>query len=117
MAGTTGSGKSEVIQSIIASLAVEYHPHDMAFMLIDYKGGGMSNTFQELPHVIATVTNLEEEGLIERSKVSLKPSLNEDSGYSLLLVMYSILTNIILQSGKIGILSRIYSLSSMSLHN
>lgn len=40
MAGTTGSGKSEVIQSIIASLAVEYHPHDMAFMLIDYKGGG-----------------------------------------------------------------------------
>lgn len=75
MAGTTGSGKSEVIQSIIASLAVEYHPHDMAFMLIDYKGGGMSNTFQELPHVIATVTNLEEEGLIERSKVSLKAEL------------------------------------------
>ncbi|KAI7256481.1 hypothetical protein KC345_g10982, partial [Hortaea werneckii] len=69
------SGKSEVIQSMIASLSVEYHPHDMAFMLIDYKGGGMSNTFQDLPHVIATVTNLEEEGLIERSKVSLKAEL------------------------------------------
>ena len=45
MAGTTGSGKSEVIQSIIAALAATYHPHEMAFMLIDYKGGGMSNTF------------------------------------------------------------------------
>lgn len=76
MAGTTGSGKSEVIQSIIASLAIQYHPHDLAFMLIDYKGGGMSNTFMDLPHVIATITNLEEEGLIERSKVSLKAELN-----------------------------------------
>ncbi|ANS75338.1 hypothetical protein AWM70_12570 [Paenibacillus yonginensis] len=76
MAGTTGSGKSEVIQSIIASLAIQYHPHDLAFMLIDYKGGGMSNTFADLPHVIAAITNLEEEGLIERSKVSLRAELN-----------------------------------------
>lgn len=75
MAGTTGSGKSEVIQTLIASLAVHFHPHDLAFMLIDYKGGGMSNTFAKLPHVIATITNLEEEGLIERSKVSLKAEL------------------------------------------
>ncbi|MDQ0110665.1 S-DNA-T family DNA segregation ATPase FtsK/SpoIIIE [Paenibacillus harenae] len=75
MAGTTGSGKSEVIQTLIASLAVNFHPHDLAFMLIDYKGGGMSNTFATLPHVIATITNLEEEGLIERSKVSLKAEL------------------------------------------
>lgn len=75
VAGTTGSGKSEVIQSLIASLAVNYHPHDLAFMLIDYKGGGMSNIFASLPHVIATVTNLEEEGLIDRSKISLKAEL------------------------------------------
>jgi S-DNA-T family DNA segregation ATPase FtsK/SpoIIIE len=75
MAGTTGSGKSEVIQTLIASLAVQYHPHDLAFMLIDYKGGGMSNTFAKLPHVIASITNLEEEGLIERSKISLKAEL------------------------------------------
>lgn len=75
VAGTTGSGKSEVIQSLIASLAVNYHPHDVAFMLIDYKGGGMSNIFASLPHVIATVTNLEEEGLIDRSKISLKAEL------------------------------------------
>jgi DNA segregation ATPase FtsK/SpoIIIE, S-DNA-T family len=75
MAGTTGSGKSEVIQSIIASLAATYHPHEMAFMLIDYKGGGMSNTFEGLPHVIATVTNLVDGNLIERAKVSLKAEL------------------------------------------
>lgn len=75
MAGTTGSGKSEVIQSIILSLAVTYHPHELVFMLIDYKGGGMSNTFQGLPHVVATITNLENPNLINRAKVSLRAEL------------------------------------------
>ncbi|SDE64263.1 DNA segregation ATPase FtsK/SpoIIIE, S-DNA-T family [Paenibacillus sp. cl6col] len=74
LAGTTGSGKSEVIQSLIASLAAEYHPHDVAFMLIDYKGGGMSNTFEKLPHVVGTITNLDE-SLIERAQVSLRAEL------------------------------------------
>ncbi|MBO2944181.1 type VII secretion protein EssC [Paenibacillus sp. F411] len=74
IAGTTGSGKSEVIQSIVASLAAEFHPHDLAFMLIDYKGGGMSNTFLHLPHVVGTITNLDN-NLIERAKVSLKAEL------------------------------------------
>ncbi|MEX3615812.1 type VII secretion protein EssC [Paenibacillus glucanolyticus] len=74
IAGTTGSGKSEVIQSIVASLASEFHPHDLAFMLIDYKGGGMSNTFVNLPHVVGTITNLDN-NLIERAKVSLKAEL------------------------------------------
>lgn len=74
IAGTTGSGKSEVIQSIVASLAAEFHPHDLAFMLIDYKGGGMSNTFVNLPHVVGTITNLDN-NLIERAKVSLKAEL------------------------------------------
>ncbi|NMO96271.1 type VII secretion protein EssC [Paenibacillus lemnae] len=74
IAGTTGSGKSEVIQSIVASLASEFHPHDLAFMLIDYKGGGMSNTFLHLPHVVGTITNLDN-NLIERAKISLKAEL------------------------------------------
>lgn len=74
IAGTTGSGKSEVIQSIVASLAAEFHPHDLAFMLIDYKGGGMSNTFLHLPHVVGTITNLDN-NLIERAKISLKAEL------------------------------------------
>jgi S-DNA-T family DNA segregation ATPase FtsK/SpoIIIE len=75
MAGTTGSGKSEVIQSLILSLAATYHPHELAFMLIDYKGGGMSNTFEGLPHVVATITNLEDVNLINRAKISLRAEL------------------------------------------
>ena len=59
IAGTTGSGKSETIQSYILSLAVNFHPHDVAFLLIDYKGGGMANLFKELPHLLGTITNLD----------------------------------------------------------
>ncbi|SDY39330.1 type VII secretion protein EssC [Thermoactinomyces sp. DSM 45892] len=74
IAGTTGSGKSEVIQSFLASLAIRYHPHDLVFLLIDYKGGGMSNTFEGLPHLVGTITNLDG-ALIERAKVSLRAEL------------------------------------------
>ncbi|WP_454050726.1 type VII secretion protein EssC [Cellulomonas sp. Marseille-Q8402] len=59
VAGTTGSGKSEIIQSYILSLAVNFHPHDVAFLLIDYKGGGMANLFADLPHLLGTITNLD----------------------------------------------------------
>ena len=59
IAGTTGSGKSETIQSYILSLAVNFHPHDVAFLLIDYKGGGMANLFKNLPHLLGTITNLD----------------------------------------------------------
>ena len=59
IAGTTGSGKSELIQSYILSLAVNFHPYDVAFLLIDYKGGGMANLFKDLPHLLGTITNLD----------------------------------------------------------
>ncbi|MGJ7913489.1 type VII secretion protein EssC [Neobacillus sp. LXY-1] len=59
VAGTTGSGKSEIIQSYIISLAVNFHPHEVAFLLIDYKGGGMANLFKQLPHLLGTITNLD----------------------------------------------------------
>lgn len=58
VAGTTGSGKSELLQSIIISLAMNYHPHDLVFVLIDYKGGGMADVFQGMPHLVGTITNL-----------------------------------------------------------
>lgn len=51
VAGTTGSGKSEIIQSYIISLAVNFHPYEVAFLLIDYKGGGMANLFRDMPHL------------------------------------------------------------------
>ncbi len=58
VAGTTGSGKSETLQSYILSLAVNYHPHEVAFILIDYKGGGMAQSFDGLPHLAGVITNL-----------------------------------------------------------
>ena len=59
VAGTTGSGKSELLQTLIVSLASNYHPHELTFVLIDYKGGGMASAFRELPHQIGIITNLE----------------------------------------------------------
>ncbi len=59
VAGTTGSGKSEILQSFILSLAVNFHPYEIGFLLIDYKGGGMANLFADLPHLLGTITNLD----------------------------------------------------------
>lgn len=59
VAGTTGSGKSEIIQSYILSLAVSFHPYEVGFLLIDYKGGGMAGLFKNLPHLLGTITNLD----------------------------------------------------------
>lgn len=58
VAGTTGAGKSELLQSWILSMAVHYHPHDVNFVLIDYKGGGMANLLEPLPHVVGKITNI-----------------------------------------------------------
>ncbi|MCL1896812.1 MAG: type VII secretion protein EssC, partial [Clostridiales bacterium] len=59
VAGTTGSGKSEILQSYIISLALHFHPYEVGFLLIDYKGGGMANLFAGLPHLLGTITNLD----------------------------------------------------------
>ncbi|MDO4304363.1 MAG: type VII secretion protein EssC [Bacillota bacterium] len=59
VAGTTGSGKSEIVQSYILSLAVNFHPYEVGFLLIDYKGGGMAGLFKNLPHLLGIITNLD----------------------------------------------------------
>ena len=74
IAGMTGSGKSEFIMTYILSLAISYAPHEVAFVLIDYKGGGMANAFVELPHVAGTVTNLDG-AAVNRSLVSIQSEL------------------------------------------
>lgn len=58
VAGTTGSGKSEMLQSWILSLAVNFSPADVQFFLIDFKGGGMANQFVKLPHLAGSISNL-----------------------------------------------------------
>lgn len=78
IAGMTGSGKSEFIITYILSMAVNYHPSEVAFILIDYKGGGLAGAFKNdkycLPHVIGTITNLDGAS-IQRSMASLDSEL------------------------------------------
>ncbi len=74
IAGMTGSGKSELIMTYILSLAVNYHPHEVAFILIDYKGGGMAHTFTRLPHLAGTITNLDG-AAVNRSLISIQSEL------------------------------------------
>lgn len=74
VAGMTGSGKSEFIITYILSLAINYHPNEVAFVLIDYKGGGMAKTFENLPHVAGIITNLDGSA-IKRSLISIQSEL------------------------------------------
>lgn len=78
IAGTTGSGKSEFIITYILSMAVTYSPNDVAFVLIDYKGGGLAKAFDNehvrLPHLAGVITNLDG-AAITRSLVSIKSEL------------------------------------------
>lgn len=74
VAGTTGSGKSEIIQSYILSLAVNFHPYEVGFLLIDYKGGGMAGLFKNLPHLLGTITNLDGSES-QRAMASIKSEL------------------------------------------
>lgn len=80
VAGMTGSGKSEFILTYILSLAVNYHPDEVAFILIDYKGGGLAGAFEDkirgikLPHLAGTITNLDG-AMINRSLISIQSEL------------------------------------------
>ena len=80
VAGMTGSGKSEFIITYILSLAVNYHPDEVAFILIDYKGGGLTGAFQDddrgvkLPHLAGTITNLDG-AAVKRSLISIQSEL------------------------------------------
>lgn len=80
VAGTTGSGKSEFLITYILSMAINYHPNEVAFVLIDYKGGGLAGAFDDsnkgihLPHLIGTITNLDGAS-IQRSLVSIQSEL------------------------------------------
>ncbi len=80
VAGTTGSGKSEWIITYILSLAVNFNPYEVQFVLIDYKGGGLAGSFEnkelgiKLPHVVATITNLDKSE-IRRSIASIEAEL------------------------------------------
>lgn len=80
IAGMTGSGKSELIITFILSMALNYHPEEVAFILIDYKGGGLTGAFEDpisgvrLPHLAGTITNLDG-GTVIRALISIQSEL------------------------------------------
>ncbi|MCU0513494.1 MAG: AAA family ATPase [Anaerolineae bacterium] len=59
LAGTTGSGKSELMQSLVCALALEHDPRLLTLLLIDFKGGSTFQVFEDLPHTVGMVTNLD----------------------------------------------------------
>lgn len=80
IAGMTGSGKSEFIITYILSMAVNYHPDEVSFILIDFKGGGLTGAFEDesrgirLPHLAGTITNLDE-NTMARALASIESEL------------------------------------------
>ncbi|MEX2563348.1 MAG: FtsK/SpoIIIE domain-containing protein [Nitriliruptoraceae bacterium] len=75
IAGTSGSGKSELLRAIIAALIARHPPSRLNLLFIDYKGGASSNVFQQAPHTVGYVTNLSAE-LAMRALVSLRAELD-----------------------------------------
>ncbi len=77
--GTTGTGKTRFLQTMVALLAAHHHPHDVNFVLIDYKGGDLLKGLEDLPHVVGTLANLEKQdtqaALVERLFVCLEAEL------------------------------------------
>lgn len=80
IAGSTGSGKSEFIITFILSMAINFHPYEVQFVLIDYKGGGLAGAFENketgivLPHLVGTITNLDTNEM-NRTLVSIESEL------------------------------------------
>jgi S-DNA-T family DNA segregation ATPase FtsK/SpoIIIE len=74
VAGTTGAGKSELLQTLIASLAVTLPPTRLTFLLVDYKGGAAFKECVALPHTVGFVTDLDGH-LAQRALVSLNAEL------------------------------------------
>ena len=74
IAGTTGSGKSEFLQTLVASLACANRPDELTFVLVDYKGGAAFGACEALPHTVGVVTDLDGR-LVERALASLRAEL------------------------------------------
>ena len=72
--GTTGSGKSELLRSLVAALAAHADPTQLTFVLMDYKGGAAFDECARLPHTVGMVTDLDEQ-LGERALRAMEAEL------------------------------------------
>ncbi len=73
--GTTGSGKSEFMKSLVLAAAYRYPPDLLNFFFLDFKGGAAFDPFKELPHVTGIVTNLQPE-LVDRGLVAVQSEID-----------------------------------------
>ncbi len=70
--GATGSGKSELLRTIVAALALTHSSEDLNFVLVDFKGGATFASLDAMPHTSAVITNLADElPLVDRMKDAL----------------------------------------------
>jgi len=74
VAGTTGAGKSEFLQTLVVSLAIGNRPDSLNFVLVDYKGASAFADCERLPHTVGMVTNLDNRET-ERALTSLDAEL------------------------------------------
>lgn len=72
--GTTGSGKSEFLRSLVSGLAARHDPTRLTFILIDFKGGAAFKALEQLPHTIGTISNLDAQ-LAERALLALEAEM------------------------------------------
>ncbi|MFG6475470.1 type VII secretion protein EccCa [Microbacterium sp. P06] len=73
MVGATGSGKSEVLRTLVLALAMTHSPEQLNFVLVDFKGGATFAGMVEMPHVSAVITNLGSElALVDRFQDALQ---------------------------------------------
>ncbi|MET0590291.1 MAG: type VII secretion protein EccCa [Naasia sp.] len=71
--GATGSGKSELLRTLVLGLALSHSPEDLSMVLVDYKGGAAFAPFRALPHVAGIIDNLADDAqLTERARVSIQ---------------------------------------------
>jgi DNA segregation ATPase FtsK/SpoIIIE, S-DNA-T family len=76
MVGATGSGKSELLRTIVAGLAATHPPEQLAFVLIDFKGGAAFADLAPLPQVAGLITNLHADlSMVDRAMAALKGEL------------------------------------------
>jgi S-DNA-T family DNA segregation ATPase FtsK/SpoIIIE len=74
VAGTTGAGKSELLQTLVTGLALNHPPDRLSFLFVDYKGGAAFKDCVELPHTVGMVTDLDTH-LTRRALLSLNAEL------------------------------------------
>ncbi|WP_269859463.1 type VII secretion protein EccCa [Streptomyces sp. RPT161] len=74
--GATGSGKSELLRTLVLGLAVTHSSETLNFVLADFKGGATFAGMSELPHVAAVITNLADDlTLVDRMRDSITGEL------------------------------------------